>query len=190
MTTNLDNPFEDQKEVGSPISLAMKFALAITAFQIVTQIISHLLMGDGEMKTANWIISVLGFAAILGALLYFIVLHRDQNCHGQITYGSAFKSAMICVVIFSALTTLITYIWYTIDPSVLEAIAKKTREAIEKNSQNLDEDKIEMQMQMAAKFQTPLFISIASFFGNLIMGCIIALIASAFNGSFRKKIIQ
>ncbi len=188
---NIDkDTFIIEEENKSPLKLAIIFGVGMSILMFIIQLISRAITDPSEQSSNNWVMGVITYVILLICLMFFIIKHRDINCYGNIKYGKAFGAAMLCILFYSLFSSLFTYIWFTVDTDLLDEIRKKTLESIEKNNPDMDEDKIQQQVEMASKFQTPVIMTIASFFGNLLFGAILSLIGSAFNGSFRKKQIQ
>lgn len=186
METKID-PFAETQQPSS-LRLSLIFAAIMTAAMVLLQMLSRDTMehADSEDNTGT-ILGVLNYVILLGLLIYFIVWHRDKNLHGDITYGKAFKSCFQTMVLYALFMSLVTYLWFSLDESLLDAIKSKSAEALEKNKE-LSTEKKEEALQMMDKFQTPLMFALTSVFTNILLGTVLSLIASAFNKTFRKSI--
>ncbi|MBI3232573.1 MAG: DUF4199 domain-containing protein [Bacteroidetes bacterium] len=188
MENNIDQPsFHVEEENKSPLQLALIFGVCLTVLLLGIQFITRPIMENADYSGPAKYLGMLTYIPLLAGLIYFIVMHRDKNCGGNIKYSKAFGAAMLCVLFYSLFTALSTYLWFTFDPEMLAKIQEKSKEAMEKTQPDMDEEKMQEALAMAAKFQTPLMMTIFSLLGNIIFGAVLALIAAAFQGSFRKK---
>ncbi len=99
---------------------------------------------------------------------------------GFSTYGQAFTAGLLTMVFASILTSIYTYLLYTvIDPSLQEQMRIFTEEQMMAQGK-VPEEQMEMALQMTAKFQTPIMLVVFSLFGGAFIGAIISLITAIF----------
>jgi hypothetical protein len=96
------------------------------------------------------------------------------------TYGEALGVGVLTLVFASLISSVYTYILYTvIDPSLQEQMRLVMEEQLV-NQGKLPEEQIEMAIQMASKFQSPMMMFFMGIFGGALTGLIISLITSIF----------
>lgn len=102
---------------------------------------------------------------------------------GTLTYGQAVGAGILTMVFASVITGIYNYLLFSvIDPSLQEQMRIFTEEQIIKQGR-VPEEQVEMAVNMAAKFQTPLMMFIMS----IVMGAISGLIISLISAIFLKK---
>jgi NhaP-type Na+/H+ or K+/H+ antiporter len=111
---------------------------------------------------------------ILGQLAY------KKALGGTLTYGQAVGSGVLTMVFASVISGIYTYLLYSvIDPSLQEQMRIFTEEQIIQQGR-VPEEQLEMAVNMASKFQTPLMMLVMSVFGGALVGVVISLITSIF----------
>jgi hypothetical protein len=99
---------------------------------------------------------------------------------GISTYGQAFAAGLLTMVFASIITSIYTYLLYTvIDPSLQEQMRIFTEEQMIAQGK-VPEEQMEMALQMTAKFQTPPMLVILGLVGGTFIGAIISLITAIF----------
>lgn len=180
----MDQFSEDQQP--SSLRLSLIFAGIMTGVIALMQALTReTMLNAAPGDQTGTILGILNYAILLGLLIYFIVMHRDRDLAGDISYGKAFKSCFQTMVLYALFMSLVTYLWFSLDESLLDLIQSKSMEALE-NNKDLSEEKKEEAMAMMEKFQTPLMFALTSVVSNILLGVILSLIASAFNKTFRK----
>lgn len=99
---------------------------------------------------------------------------------GTLTYGQGIGSGVLALAFASLISSIYTFILFKfIDPSLTEQLRIFTEEQIVKQGR-VPEEQLEMAVNMAAKFQTPLMMLVMGIFGGAFMGLIISLVTSIF----------
>ncbi len=140
-------------------------------FGIVSILISVITYAMGKHLEQGVLSSLIGF----GVMILFVVLaskkYKETN-NGFMTWGQGVKIGVGTVVI----GIIISIIWQQIfinfiEPDFMNQVAEKTRLSL--SDAGFNEDQIDAQMEMQAKFQSPLIssalgIAVGAFFGFII----------------------
>lgn len=131
--------------------------------------------GNPFAKPAQWA----SYAAmIIGIVLAQISLKKEMG--GTMTYGQALGVGVLTMLFASIVSSIYTYLLYEIiDPSLQEQLRLFTEEQIIKQGK-VPEDQMEMALNMATKFQTPIMMVVMGIFGVTFIGTIISLITAIF----------
>lgn len=146
----------------------------------VSGILWNLIMFVTDLEKSD-LAKPLGYVVII-LFIVFIVLaikeHRDNN-KGFITFGEAFKTGFLTVLIASTISIAYFYLHTTIiDPGYIDNIMEKTQQEMNKQP-NMTEEQIAQAMKYTAMFLTPVMMCVFGFFANLFGGAIASLIISA-----------
>jgi hypothetical protein len=124
----------------------------------------------------------LGFAFLIIqiVLLYFLIKsYRDNQLHGNITYGQALGAGVITCLYFAVIMALFSYIFFAIiDPGLINKIIALSEEQMVKKG--LNQELIDKGMQMTRKMIVPPVLAIYMFFREMFFGVIISLVIAAF----------
>ncbi len=131
--------------------------------------------GNPFSKIATWIGYAVAVAGVVLAQLNF-----RKTLGGTMLYGQALGVGILTIVFASILSSIYTFVLYQfIDPSLQDQLRLFTEEQIVKQGK-VPEDQIEMAVNMATKFQKPVFLLIFGILGSAFLGLIISLITSIF----------
>lgn len=124
-------------------------------------------------KPLGWVIVVL--------LIVFAVLaikeQRNMN-KGYITYGGAFKSSFLTILIAAVIGCAYFYIHMTlIDPGMQDFMKQKAQDEMAKKS--MTDEQIDQAMKFTNMFLSPAVLSSFAFVFDLILGAIASLIIGA-----------
>ena len=98
---------------------------------------------------------------------------------GFSTYGQMLLAGLLTMVFASIISSIYTYILYTIiDPSLQEQMRIFTEEQLVQRG--IPEEQMEMSLKMASKFQTPVMMVVMGIVVGAFMGLIISLITAIF----------
>lgn len=132
-------------------------------------------MGETFSKTAQY----LSYPIMIAGIIFGQISYK-KDLGGTMNYGQALGVGIITLVVASVISGLYTFVLYKfIDPSLQEQLRLFTEEQIIQQGK-VPEEQLEMAINMATKFQTPLFMFIMAVFGGAIMGLIISLITAIF----------
>lgn len=164
---------------------ALIYGLLTAALSIAFSIVTYAL--DVPFKSP---IMYLSFIFLLAGIVYGTMQYRDKTLGGYISFGKAFQSAFLILVIAVVLTTIYSYIFMTIiDPSFVEKIAEQALEKAETDmiSKGISEDQMGPALEMTKKFLTPGMMTIMGLLSNLVFGAILSLISAAFTKKENKS---
>ena len=131
--------------------------------------------GNPFSKVAQWI----GYAVMIAGIVLSQVSYK-KTLGGTMTYGQALGIGVLTMAFASVLSSIYTFLLYqVIDPSLQEQLRLFTEEQIVKQG-NVPEEQMDMAMNVATKFQTPVMMLVMGIFGGAFMGLIISLITSIF----------
>ena len=129
------------------------------------------------------------FVQVLGYLSFVIIIvimylgekaYRDKGLGGSINYGQAFLTGLLIVVFASVISSLFTYLLYTvIDLDLVEKSLKFQEDKMIASGKYTDQQ-IEFGMNMARKFTTPNRMLIMGILGSAFFGAIFSLLISIF----------
>lgn len=120
------------------------------------------------------------FVVIQIALLYFLLKsYRDNNLHGQITYGQSVGAGVIICLYYAVIMAVFTYILYAvIDTGLTGKSLAFAEEAMVKKG--VPQTAIDTGMAIQAKIMKPAIIAPLTIFGNMLWGVIVSLLVSIF----------
>lgn len=138
----------------------------------------------------------LSFVILLAGMIYGTIQHRDKDMGGYISFGKAFLSAYLIVLVSAIFTALYSYIFFTfIDPAYLQKIIEQALEKAQTDmaAKGLAEDQMEPALNITRKMMSPVLLTVFSFLGSALFGAILALITGAiikkedksFDGQFK-----
>jgi hypothetical protein len=124
-------------------------------------------------------LSYLSYVIIIGGIILATRAYRDQEQGGYISYGRALGVGTLTVLFASVITSLYTYLLFTvIDTGLVDRLMIIREEALYESG--LSDDQIDMAMEMTKRFANPVFMAISGFIGTVFMGFIFSLITSIF----------
>ena len=187
MTTldNIDSNYIDPQDV-KMMPTAMRYGLIAGLFSILLGLITNVLdLVDPANPSSpmSWVVFLLNWGILIGAIVMAIKYHRDEELGGYITMGRALAIGVLTVLFLGILAMVWTYIYMSfIDPGMVDELI--AAQVTQMESQGMSDEQIEQSMVMVKKFMTPIAISIIGLVMNLFAGTII----SAISGGIMKKI--
>ena len=153
---------------------SMTSGIYIGIAMILVSVVFYVI-GNPFSKVSQWI----GYAImVIGIVLAQIAYKKVLG--GTMTYGQALGVGVLAMVFASVLTSIYTFLLYqVIDPSLQEQLRLFTEEQIVKKG-NVPEEQLDMALNVATKFQTPVMMLVMGLFGGAFVGLIISLITSIF----------
>lgn len=133
-----------------------------------------------KLSTAQWIQGCVGLAiGITGTVLGIKARRAQVPVTEEFGYGSAL-GAGVMITLFAALLTLVTTFLYggVINPHFTDVIMQAQADKLE--ARGLSADKIEQVQKISAPFMKLPMQMVFGFFGGMLFGTIISLIAAAF----------
>ena len=130
--------------------------------------------GNTFSKLAQYI----SYVVMIAGIIYGQINYKKQ-LGGIMTYGQALVAGLLTMVFASVISSIYTYILYTIiDPSLQEQMRIFTEEQLVQRG--IPEEQMQMSLDLATKFQTPVMMVVMGIFGGAFIGLIISLITSIF----------
>ncbi|MFO7939470.1 MAG: DUF4199 domain-containing protein [Bacteroidales bacterium] len=144
--------------------------LALIIFSLITWA-----AGIHQNKYVNYLTFI-----ILGVILFFTIKsYRDQVLGGAITYGRVLGYGVLASLTTGVILAIYTYLFFTvIDPDAINQMRIAQEEAM--FEQGLSAEQVEMSMEIAKRFSSPLFMSFGNIFGMTFLGFIFSLIEGIF----------
>lgn len=129
-------------------------------------------------QTGNKYVSWLSVILMIAGIVYLQIQYRDKELKGNMSYGKAFGFAVLMVLVASVITSIFTYLLFSvIDPGLIDKILAMSEEQLTKRGMNADQ--IELAMKMSRKMMSPPIMAVFGLIGNMFWGTIISLITSA-----------
>ena len=154
----------------------VKFGLLVGATGILLSLISYIL-GLDKSDTGQYI-GWINVPIMIIALVFAIKEKRLSNEGGFISFGHAFKTGFLVVLIATAITAVYNYLYFSvINPGIKDYILQKQADKFEE--QGMSGAQMEQALAMTEKFTTPVMASVWVFFGGLFLGTIVVLIFAA-----------
>ena len=136
------------------------------------------LFGLEEQKSI--IPSLLNNLLIIGAIIYSVIIFRDQN-NGFISYSKSLKLGTSVVFFSSVLLAFYTFIFVTfINPEYLVNIIDIAEQEILKSNPEISDEELNMAINMTQKMLQPQWMATLSVLGGTFMGFFYSLIISFF----------
>lgn len=125
----------------------------------------------------NTWLGLVSFAILIIGVIYATKVYRTA-LGGFISYGQAFLVGALAVLVAGGLTTIYTYLFYTlINPEAIEQVIEKSLEMLE--NFNIPEEALDKAMEELTDGTTVSSTVINGFFTNVVVGVIISLISAA-----------
>ena len=131
--------------------------------------------GNSFSKTAQY----LSYPVIIAGIIWGQISYKKE-LGGISTYGQTLLAGLLTMVFASVISSIYTYILYTIiDPSLQEQLRIFTEEQMMSRG-NISEEQMEVALKMTAKFQTPIMMFIMGIVSGAFVGLIVSLITAIF----------
>ncbi|MFP4063932.1 MAG: DUF4199 domain-containing protein [Bacteroidales bacterium] len=151
---------------------AFQFGLLIAAGLIILSLIMYV----AGMITANWI-SYLGYAILLGGLIFGTLRFRDEYSGGFISYGRALGFGTLVSFFAALISAVFSYLFYTVlAPDALNEL----RIAAEINILETTPNITDQQLDLAIKMVNPLMMALTYLFSYTFVGFVFSLVTAAF----------
>jgi hypothetical protein len=121
------------------------------------------------------------YAILLAGIIWGVIQLRDKFLNGAITYGHSFGTGTLISLYTGLITGIYTFVFYKFfAPEQIQVLLEKVEEQMIEKSPELTDQQLDMALAMTEKFMTPGWMGVTSFFGMLVAGVILSLIASIF----------
>ena len=136
----------------------------------------NFLVGFNPFGNASWLAAWIPFLFI-----YLTIKNvRQKELEGFISYGQAFKSAMVMVLIYATLGNMLNFIFFSFAaPQVFDEFMAQAIEEIEKMEAFLGEEVYEQMLEELEKTTLSTYI-FSNAFNQILGGTILSLIFAAF----------
>ena len=154
------------------------YGLLTAAISIVFSVITYLL--DLQMNNP---VMYFSFVILLAGIIYGTMQYKNVSLGGYISFGKAFLSGFLIVLIASVISSIYSYIFLTfIDHAYLERIIQQSMDKAEADmvKKGLSGDQIEPALAIARKFMSPIAMSAMAILSSAFFGAILSLITAAF----------
>ena len=154
----------------SSLTIGVYLAIALILVSVVFYV-----TGNTFSKVAQY----LSYPIMIGGIILGQLTYK-KALGGTLTYGQAVGAGVLTMVFASVISGIYTYLLYAvIDPSLQEQMRIFTEEQIIQQGR-VPEEQLEMAVNMASKFQTPVMMLVMSVVGGALIGLVISLITAIF----------
>lgn len=189
----MENPLDDPRVQGidKPWPIALKWGIigALAGIAIVfvgyltgsmdAEKIQEQMAGGGSLAGGLLGMLLTGIGWVVYTFIYYkaVTEHRNQ-LGGSISFGKGFKVAFLSALVKAGILLLFAFLFYKfVVPSYLEAMMDGMAQAMSEATQG-DTDALDMIMTMYGYMFSPVGMALGSFFGTLVGGAILSLIAA------------
>lgn len=154
----------------STLTTGLYLAIVLILVSVIFYVTGH---------TFSKVAQYLSYPIMIGGIILGQLSYK-KALGGTLTYGQAVGAGVLTMVFASFLSGIYNYLLFTvIDPSLQEQMRIFTEEQIIKQGK-VPEEQLEMAVNMAAKFQTPVMMFVMAIVGGAFIGLIISLITAIF----------
>ena len=164
---------EEETEKVTIKQSGMKWGLILALISFAYFMILNIAGLAGE-PAYSWVGSIF-------TIVIFVLAHKafKEGGNGFMSFGEGFKIGALVAAISAFISSILTYIYVKfVDGSMLEIIRDNAISDME--DQGMSEEQIDQAMGFSEMFMSAEAILVTGFFGGVIIGCIIALIVTAF----------
>jgi hypothetical protein len=158
-------------------SNSLIYGLITAAISIVFAVFAYIL--DIPQQSP---IMYFSFLILLAGMIYGTVQFKNKFLGGYISFGKAFVSGFLIVLIAAVIASLYSYVFLTfIDPTYLDKIVEQALEKAEESmiEKGLSDEQMEPGLAMTRKFLSPGIMSVFAVIYSALLGAVCALIAAA-----------
>jgi len=162
----------DQKQTTGKVALTYGTLLGVLS--IIQAVILYI---TNSLLDQNWITAVIGFAIMIGMIVYGQKVYKNGNS-GYMSFKEALKVGVGIAITGALIAAVYNFIFLTfIEPGLVDQIVEKQREAMIEQSPNMTDAQIEQGLAMASNFARPWVQSSFQIVGGIFFGFIISLIS-------------
>jgi len=163
------------EEKSAPIWKSTMLSGVYLAIALILLSVIFYVTGNTFSKTAQY----LSYPIIIAGIIWGQISYK-KDLGGISTYGQMLLAGLLTMVFASVISSIYTYVLYTvIDPTLREQMRIFTEEQMMAQGK-VPEEQIEIALNMAAKFQTPIMLLVMGIFGGAFVGLIVSLITAIF----------
>lgn len=174
---NNDENYDQNEQTMQPQNSGManpafQYGLLIAAGLIILSLIMY----AAGMITVNWI-SYLGYAILLGGLVFGTIKFRDDYSGGFISYGRALGFGTLASFFAALISAVFAFVFYKmIAPDALNEL----RIAAEINILETTPNVTDQQLDLAVRMISPFMIALSYLFSYTFVGFVFSLVTAAF----------
>ncbi len=125
--------------------------------------------------------SLLNNVLIIAGIAYTVILFRDTENNGFISYGDSLKLGTSVAFFSSVILSFYTFIFVTfIEPDYLNEIIELAEQAILESDPEISDENLDLALSMSERFMQPHWLLILGILGGTFVGFIYSLIISIF----------
>ena len=125
--------------------------------------------------------SLLNNVLIIAGIAYTVILFRDTENNGFISYGDSLKLGTSVAFFSSVILSFYTFIFVTfIEPDYLNEIIELAEQAILESDPEISDENLDLALSMSERFMQPHWLLILGVLGGTFVGFIYSLIISIF----------
>ena len=129
----------------------------------------------------SMISSLLNNVLIIAGIAYTVILFRDTENNGFISYGDSLKLGTSVAFFSSVILSFYTFIFVTfIEPDYLNEIIELAEQAILESDPEISDENLDLALSMSERFMQPHWLLILGVLGGTFVGFIYSLIISIF----------
>jgi Protein of unknown function (DUF4199) len=164
----------------SPWPTALRYGGIGSAILIILGLLIYLsgildyeAIAAGESTAGSWISNLINYGITIGAIVMAIKFHKEKQLGGYLSFGRGFFTGFATSVVMGLFGAVWTYLFFgLIAPDVLEMMKEGAMS-------QMGEEQAEAAGGIMDAFMSPAAMAAFMFFGSLIFGVIVSLIASA-----------
>lgn len=159
----------------SQIKLAMNYGAFYGLSSIIIMLIFYFAGANIQSKWPQWI----SYLLLITFMILGIKSYRDVEGGGHISFGKSLGTGVLISIFGSIITGAFTVVLFTfIAPDMTQRILEMTQQNL--TEQGMSEEQINMSIEYAQKFMTPLWLFLFSVVGGAFMGLLFGLFVSIF----------
>jgi len=159
----------------SQTKLAMNYGAFYGLSTIIVMLVFYFAGSNMQSKWPQWI----GYLLLITFMVLGIKSFRDEEGGGFISFGRSLGTGILISIFGSIITGAFTVVLFTfIAPDMTQRILEMTQQNL--TEQGISEEQINMSIEWARKFMTPMWLFVFSVVGGAFMGLLFGLFISIF----------
>jgi len=143
--------------------------------------IASVMWSFGVDKSGSMLPTILNNGLIIAGIAYTIIVFRDTENSGFISYSDSLKLGTSVAFFSSVILAFYTFIFINyIEPNTLNEILQQAEQAILESKPEISDEELDLALEMTDKFIQPHWMLILGILSGTFMGFIYSLIISIF----------
>jgi len=143
--------------------------------------IASVMWSFGVDKSGSMLPTILNNGLIIAGITYTIIVFRDTENSGFISYSDSLKLGTSVAFFSSVILAFYTFIFINyIEPNTLNEILQQAEQAILESKPEISDEELDLALEMTDKFIQPHWMLILGILSGTFMGFIYSLIISIF----------